>query len=205
MQKQAPSIGRILDRRRVHAVVLRADPVPVDRLRRPDPAEARELQGQRLLPGDDARSPGVRRAVGGVSVGKVKEISLAPPEYRVERQRHDRGRDRDRARVRADLRGRQGDPAPEDAARRDLHRADARHRAGRRGGAGLRRARPRTSPTPRPRTSRRSRRGDPRHRADPGRDPDRRDLQRARRGDEDLVPALARELRRSRSRAAAST
>ena len=42
------------DRGRVHAVVLRADPLPLDRLRRADPAEARELPDHRLLPRGDA-------------------------------------------------------------------------------------------------------------------------------------------------------
>ena len=89
-----------------------------------------------------------------------------------------------RARVRADLRGREGDPAPEDAAGRDLRRADPRHRARRARRARRRSAPPPTSPTPRPRTSRPLEEGEHAgHRADPGRDPDRRDLQRPRRGD----------------------
>ena len=53
MQKQAPSLARDPDRRRLRAVVLRADPVPLGRLRRADPAEARELPDHRLLPGGD--------------------------------------------------------------------------------------------------------------------------------------------------------
>ena len=76
--------------------------------------------------------------IGGVSVGKVKELEPARG-----RQRDPR-RDRDRSRVRADLLGRAGDPAPEDAARRDLHRAD--HRDPGRPGDGSRRRRDRRSP-----------------------------------------------------------
>ena len=57
--------------------------------------------------------------IGGVSVGKVKQLELPPGGQRDPRD------DRDRPGVRADLRGHAGDPAPEDAARRDLCRADA--------------------------------------------------------------------------------
>ena len=62
MQKQAPSIGTDPGRRRLHALVLRPDPLPLDRLRRPDPAEAGELPHHRLLPGGDLARAGVRRA-----------------------------------------------------------------------------------------------------------------------------------------------
>ena len=56
--------------------------------------------------------------IGGVSVGKVKLLS--PADRRATRP----GRDRALSRVRADPRRHAGDPASEDAARRDLHRAD---------------------------------------------------------------------------------
>ena len=108
--------------------------------------------------------------IGGVSVGKVKTLELPAEERSTARTRP--GDDRDRSRVRADLRGRAGDPAPEDAARRDLRRADlglepddggaglARRRSERlrrRGGRRSRRSpRAATWPTPRSRTRPRS-------------------------------------------------
>ena len=57
--------------------------------------------------------------ISNVSVGKVKDIQLGDGDRRG-------GDDRDRRQVRADPRGHAGDPAPEDAARRDLRRAHAR-------------------------------------------------------------------------------
>ena len=60
--------------------------------------------------------------ISGVPVGKVKDIERR-------RTAADRGDDRARAEVRAAPQGRQGDPAPEDAAGRDLRRADAGHPA----------------------------------------------------------------------------
>ena len=67
--------------------------------------------------------------IGGVSVGKVKQIELAPPDQRVN------GKDTTEAVIEIEPEfapisdGRAGDPAPEDAARRDLRRAHVRHRA----------------------------------------------------------------------------
>ena len=108
MQKQAPSIGRILIAVGLHALVLRADPLPLDRLRRPDPAEARELPDHRLLPRGDPARARVRRAdrrrLG--RQGQGDQAGAARPAR--QRQGHDRGRDRDRARVRADLRRTRG-------------------------------------------------------------------------------------------------
>ena len=67
--------------------------------------------------------------IGGVSVGKVKDIEPGARE-RVpkgsDHVQHHPCDDRDRPAVRADLVGRQGDPALEDAARGDLRRADER-------------------------------------------------------------------------------
>ena len=63
--------------------------------------------------------------IGGVSVGKVKDISLAPP-ISDDPTATPAGDDRDRPAVRADLLRRRGDPATEDAARRDLRRAHHR-------------------------------------------------------------------------------
>ena len=59
--------------------------------------------------------------ISGVNVGKVKTIDLSD-DGRTERD------DRARRPVRADAQGQPRDPAPEDAARRDLHRAHAGHR-----------------------------------------------------------------------------
>ena len=84
--------------------MLRADPVPVDRLRRPDPAEAAELPDHRLLPRGDAARARVRRA-DRRRLGRQGEADRAGAARRArQRQGHDRGGDRDRARVRADLR-----------------------------------------------------------------------------------------------------
>ena len=72
------------DRGRLHALLLRADPLPLDRLRRPDPAEARRATGS---PPTSPRRPSSRVEsdvrIGGVSVGKVKELELAPADERV--------------------------------------------------------------------------------------------------------------------------
>ena len=62
MQKAAPSFGRIAVMVGVRAVVLRAAAVPVARVRRPDPAQAEGLPGQRLVPGGVAARVGGRRA-----------------------------------------------------------------------------------------------------------------------------------------------
>ena len=108
MQKQAPSVGRILIAVGLHALVLRADPLPLDRLRRPDPAEARELPDHRLLPRGDPARARVRRA-DRRGLGRQGEGDRAGAARRArQRQGHDRGRDRDRARVRADLRRTRG-------------------------------------------------------------------------------------------------
>ena len=79
--------------------------------------------------------------IGGVSVGKVKELGL--PEEPGPRTATRPGRRSRSIPVRPDLLGRPGDPAPEDAARRDLRRADPRQPGGarrrpRRGGGGVR-------------------------------------------------------------------
>ena len=144
--------------------------------------------------------------IGGVSVGKVKSVELAPIDEQIDGQDTTEARDRDRPRVRADLERRAGDPAPEDAARRDLRRADLGHRA-RRQPARRSRSAPRPT-TPTRETERR--RVDPRGRLarprpGPGPDPDRRDLQRARRGDPDRLPAVAAGRRGRDPAAAAST
>ncbi len=135
--------------------------------------------------------------IGGVSVGKVKAIELAPRRVPRERQGRRRRGDRDRARVRTDLDRRAGDPAPEDGGRRDLRRDHVRNRAERRRGhpdrLGLSR---RGGGSTRGRRARRraaARRRDTRRSAHAGGGADRRDLQRPRRGDTPGVPALAAE------------
>ena len=130
MQKQAPSVGRILI-----AVgftlscfglilflwIAFGGPIPL----KPESYRITAYfpEATQLALESDVR-------IGGVSVGKVKSIELAPPDERVN------GKDTTEAvieiepRVRADLHRRAGDPAPEDAARRDLRRAHLRDRAG---------------------------------------------------------------------------
>ena len=208
MQKQAPSIGRILI-----AVgftlscfglilflwIAFGGPIPLK------PAELPDLG---LLPGgDDPRRRSPTCAIGGVSVGKVKELNLAPVSRPRRRQRHDRGGDRDRARSSP------RSPATRKAILRQKTLLGETYieltpgtETGRRGRPGRARRRRPASPTPRPRTADPVEEGGTLgHRPDPGLDPDRRDLQRARRGDADLVPELARQQRRRRSRGAAST
>ena len=205
MQKQAPSIGRILV-----AVgftlscfglilflwIAFGGPIPL----KPESYRITAYfpEATQLALESDVR-------IGGVSVGKVKEIELAPPDAARQRQGHDRGRDRDRARVRADLRGRAGDPAPEDAARRDLRRAHLGHRARASRRRRSRSAPRRTSPTPRRSGSSRSPRAAPSASARPRRRP---------RSTRSSTPSTrrpgprssaGRRTRRSRSRAAGST
>ena len=128
--------------------MLRPDPLPLDRVRRAGAAEAEELPRHRLLPRGDAARRRVRRAHRR-RLRRQGEGGRACAAGRADRRlRHDRGRDGDPARVRADLDRREGDPAPEDAPRRDLRRADLGHRAGRdgrrlagRGGSFVRRRR----------------------------------------------------------------
>ena len=105
----------------VRAVVLRAAAVPVAGLRR------RRSRSSPRATASRSRSPRRRSSaeqadvrIAGVTVGKVvkKDIDPAAPE-------HDGRDDRARSEVRADAHRRARDPAPEDAARRDLRRADA--------------------------------------------------------------------------------
>ena len=136
MQKQAPSIGRILVAvgftLSCFGLILFlwlafGGPIPLK------PKSYRVTayfpEATQLAVESDVR-------IGGVSVGKVKSTELAPPDQRVNGRDTTEADHRDRARVRPDLRGRAGDPAPEDAARRDLRRADLGHRARRRCRAG---------------------------------------------------------------------
>ena len=112
MQKSAPSVGRILIAVGLRALVLRPAALPLGRLRRPGAAQASKSyritayfpEATQLAVESDVR-------IGGVSVGKVKSLELAPDRQADQRPGHDRGRDRDRARVRADLERRPGDPA----------------------------------------------------------------------------------------------
>ena len=115
MQKQAPSVGRILI-----AVgftlscfglilflwIAFGGPIPLK-------PESYKITAYFPETTTLARESDVR--VGGVSVGKVKDLDLAPPEYRVEGNDTTEADDGDPARVRPDLGGREGDPPPEDA------------------------------------------------------------------------------------------
>ena len=109
------------DRRGLRALVLRPGAVPVDRLRRPDPAERRglPLRGP-VRRGDPARA-GVRRA-------DLRRLGRQGEADRARRRGRRGGDDRAAGALRADPHRHPGDPAPEDAARRDLRRAHARAR-----------------------------------------------------------------------------
>ena len=124
-------------RGRLRAVLLRPAALPLGHLRRSGPVQARELPLHRRLPrgahpAEGSRRPDRRR------LRRQGEGSRAAP-----RGQRDPRRDRDRAPVRADLLRRGGDPAAEDAAGRDLHRAHHRHPEPRAGG-GERRQPPRS-------------------------------------------------------------
>ena len=131
MGQRAPSAGQIADRGRVRVLVLRSAALPLERLRRAGPVQARRATGSRSR-SNEATQLAVESDVriSNVSVGKVKEIEL-----------EDEGENRDLALatievdepLRADARGHPGDPAPEDAARRDVRGADSgRHGRARR-------------------------------------------------------------------------
>ena len=144
--------------------------------------------------------------IGGVSVGKVKSIELAPPDKRVD------GHDTTEAEIEIEP---QFAPISTDA------RAILRQKTllGETYVELTSGTEPGTTAAPvslgarRQQHRRRDRRtsksipegGTLGHRPDPERDPDRRDLQRARPRDPHRLPALAAESRRSRSTAAAST
>ena len=120
------------DRRdgRLRAVVLRAGAVPVARVRRPDPAQAEGLPRQRL----------VRRGLAARDGGRRADLRRARRQGQGDRaRRQDRplaGHDGARGQVQPAAVGLEGAAAPEDAAGRDLRRADAGHRAGEEGARG---------------------------------------------------------------------
>ena len=206
MQKSAPSIGRVLIAvgftlscflLLLFLWVSFGGPVPL----KPESyrIDAYFPEATQLATESDVR-------IGGVSVGKVKSVELAPVDKQIDGQDTSRRRDGDRARVRTDLERRAGDPAPEDAARGDLRRAHRGQRARR---APARRSRSGRRPTTTD-ASTDERRVDPRGgiarpRAGPGPDADRRDLQRARQGDAGPPSSSGSRGRRSRSAGAAST
>ena len=137
MQKQAPSIGRYRDRvgfaLSCFGLLLF---LWVD-LRRAGPVQADELPLHAPTSPRRSRSPkeaDVR--IGGVSVGKVKEIDAA----RAKATRPEPTIEIDAEYAPISL-GRPGDPAPEDAAGGDLHRAHARQPAPRRRPGGTAEAR----------------------------------------------------------------
>ena len=120
MQKQAPSVGRHPRDGGLRALVLRPAAVPVARVRRPDAAQAEGLPRQGPVPARPGSSPGGRRP-DLRRPGRQGQEDRGQPE-----QSRSRRRARDRGEVRADAAGHAGDPAPEDAAGRDVRRADAR-------------------------------------------------------------------------------
>ena len=130
---QAPGRRRLMQKARPHprpdrrdgrlrAVVLRAAAVPVARVRRPDPAQAEGL------PLHTRRSPrrrsSRRRPTCGSPACRSARSRRSSPTSRPGRSDVEIELD---AQLRAAAVGRAGDPAPEDAARRDLRRADAGH------------------------------------------------------------------------------
>ena len=201
MQKQAPSIGRILSR---SASRCRASAcaVPLDRLRRPDPAEGEELPVHRLFPeavdaGDRVRCADRRR------LGRQGEgLELAPP--RAVNGTTRPGRDRDRAGVRADLRDARAILRQKTLLGETYVELTLGHRAGDEARAVSLGAAAKSSDA-----EAASRRGDPGGRHLGTRqtrtDPDRRDLQRPRRRDARRRSSAGRRTPPSRSGTAAST
>ena len=126
----------------VHAVVLRPAALPLVGVRRPRAAEASRLPVQGLLRRGDPAGPGGRRA-------DLRRHRRQGEEDRARRRRpHARRRSRWTRSTRRSPSDSRGDPAPEDAARRDLRRDDARHQGRAAAGGGRPVWRPRTSPRP---------------------------------------------------------
>ena len=124
MQKQAPTFGRLL------VMVLFALSCfglllfLWLSLRRPGAAEAQGLPRQGRVP----RGHAARRRRPTCASPACRSARCASKDARPEQPQPHARDARDRPQVRADRRGRAGDPAPEDAARRDLRRAHAGHR-----------------------------------------------------------------------------
>ena len=122
MSKSAPSFGRIAAMVVLRAVVLRAAAVPVARVRRPGPAEAEGL------PLHTRRSPRRRSSPRRPTCGSPAcRSARSRRSSRTRRPGRSDVDDPARLALRAAAVGREGDPAPEDAAGRDLRRAHAGH------------------------------------------------------------------------------
>ena len=119
METDRPNRRPHPDRDRLRDLVLRAAPVPLDRLRRPRAAEGRGLQGDGPVQrGLAARRRGRRADLRRVGRHGSRGSSAAPDGEAEATLELD-------AALRADPQRHPGDPAPEDAARRDLRRAHA--------------------------------------------------------------------------------
>ena len=121
METTPADIQKDPDRGRVRDLLLRPAAVPLDRLRRPDAAEARGLPGHGPVRGGDPARGRVRRP-------HLRRLRRQGQADRAHRRRRRPTRRSSSTALRADPDGHAGDPAPEDAARRDLRRADARAR-----------------------------------------------------------------------------
>ncbi len=111
--------------RRLRAVVLRHPALPLDHLRRPDAVQGEAVRDQDPLQRGDPARRTVRRA-------DLRRLGRQSAEDRRSPERPaGAGDGRHRRPVRADPEGDAGDPADQDAARRDLRRTDpgARRRA----------------------------------------------------------------------------
>ena len=127
MQKSAPSVGRILIAGGLHALVLRPAPLPLGRLRRPGSAASKSYR-------ITAYFPEATRSRSSPTCG-----SAASPSARSSRSSSPRSTSRSTARTRPPPRSRSSRSsrrspampgrscASEDAARRDVRRADLRH------------------------------------------------------------------------------
>ncbi len=110
--------------RRLRAVVLRHPALPLDHLRRPDPVQGEALRDQGPLQRGDPAGPAVRRA-------HLRRLGRQGAGHRPRAQRRSRRWPRSTSTTStAPLPSRHaGDPAHQDAARRDLHRTDSRQLA----------------------------------------------------------------------------
>ena len=121
MQTSTPSLRQAAHDGAVRAVVLRPAAVPVADLRRPGAAQAEGLPLQGRVPRGGAARPRGRRARRRRERRQGRAKDARPARTATARSRRSSST-RATRRSRSDARG---DPAPEDAARRDVRRADA--------------------------------------------------------------------------------
>ena len=157
MQKQAPSVGRILIAAGFAISCFLLIMFLWIAFGGPIPLKAKNYRITAYFPEATQLAAESDIRIGGVSVGKVKEVKLAPPGQANRGLRHDRGRARDPSRVRPDLRRTRVRSC---ARRRSSARptSSSRPARSRRRRTTSRSARPPASPTPRQRRSSRSRR-----------------------------------------------